>query len=226
MRGKSLLICLLLSSFLGISQQRTIVGFLPAITSSIDFKKEWKLIFKAESRLLRIERDQLLDESEFMPYNLTDVSGFLQRKIAIHHSLAAGYQVRGELNEPPAHRFIAQYNYSSQLGTFRSGHRVRLDGTLVNSEWTKRLRYRYSVEVPFDGERVDNKEFYALLNAECLIIRSLGATDLELRFVPIVGYKINDIHKMELGPDLRLADLLSSSSRLSNWITATWFFSF
>jgi len=208
------------------AQEQLSYGFLPAITTNVDVKDNWKLVFKLESRLFHSRIDQSTDLSSYSTYTLTDFSGFVQRKMAVNHSLAAGYQVRSELNTPLIHRFVLQYTNIGKAGTFRTSHRVRLDETLENKQWTARMRYRYSLELPFNGERVDDKEFYSILNGEAIVIHQDGQVTAETRLAPLIGFKMNAMNKLEIGPDIRLSGLFSDSERLNNWFTLTWFFSF
>ncbi len=206
-----------------LSQQTYQVGLLPSVNFNYKLKNDWSLNSKLESRQL-LQRGLWNDSVlENYSYVLTDLSLLAAKKVGLNGKLAGGYLVRLE-NGEVIHRIIQQYTAVQRKSGYRLAHRFLADQTISSIERPIfRLRYRFTAEIPLNGESVDVKEFYLKFNNEYVNSVQTGQYDLEIRLIPLLGYGINDRHKIELGLDYRVNSLFDNQTRQSFWTTLNWF---
>ena len=205
------------------SQQTYQVGLLPAINLNSKLENDWSLNTKLESRQLL--QGGLWNDSVIEDYNyvLTDLSLVAAKKVGLNGKIAGGYLVRLE-NGEFIHRIIQQYTTVQRKSGYRLAHRFLADQTISRIERpTFRLRYRLTAEIPLNGESVDMKEFYVKLNNEYVNSLQANVYDLEIRLIPLLGFGINDRHKIELGLDYRVNSLFNNNTRQSFWTTLNWY---
>lgn len=205
------------------SQQTYQVGLLPSINLNSKLKNDWSLNTKLESRQL-LQRG-LWNDSVLENYNyvLTDLSLVAAKKVGLNGKLAGGYLIRLE-NGEAIHRIIQQYTTVQRMSGYRLAHRVLADQTISSSERPIfRLRYRLTAEIPLNGESVDVRECYVKLNNEYVNSVQANHYDLEIRVIPLLGYGINDRHKIELGLDYRVTHLFDNNTSQSFWTTLNWY---
>ncbi len=218
-----LLFLALLACRQGAAQQSYRAGILPQINLTADGPENWKFNLRAESR-------QIFSEGRFdeaaggaYRYERTDFAAVLLRKTGVGSTAGAGYLLRLEDGQV-IHRLIQQYSVVSGSGALRSGHRFAADQTFRPNEPPEyRLRYRFSVEIPLQGQNVDPGELYAKLNNEYLGILQDAAFDLETRAVGVLGINFNDRNKLELGLDYRANEFLDGPARHQFWFYWGWF---
>lgn len=198
-------------------------GLLPSINVNKKLKKDWSLNSKIESRFL-INEGAFggANETNFQ-YVLTDLSFIAAKKVGLSGKVSGGYLIRFRENEI-VNRFIQQYSVVQKMNGFRLAHRLVTDQTfskITPSEY--RLRYRLSAEIPLNGQSADTKELYLKINNEYLNSLQEKEYDLEIRVVPLLGYALNQNHKIEVGLDYRINSFLFSASRQSYWANINWF---
>ena len=86
-----------------------------------------------------------------------------------------------------------------------------------------RFRYRATLENPLNGKSIDPKEFYLKINNEYLNAFEDREYDLEIRFSPLLGLKLNERNKLELGLDYRLDSFLENKTRNHFWTSINWY---
>lgn len=194
-------------------------GVLPSVNLNHKLKNDWSLNTKIEGRHLfqSGEINGVLFEKN--NYVLTDFSLIVAKKVGLNSRVGAGYLIRVEGAEL-YHRFIQQYIIVQKLSGFRIAHRFLADQTISESERPQfRIRYRMTTEIPLNGESVDSKEFYVKLNNEYVNSLQAREYDLEIRFIPLLGYGFSNILKMETGLDYRVNSFLQNTTRNSYWMT-------
>lgn len=222
MRYRLTMACLLVVASL-YGQQRYQGGLLPALNLSHSFGSDWKINMKIESRQQFFRGG--IDRLSGWEYEnvLTDVAFVLGRKIQLNKTLAGGYMTRfrdGEL----IHRFIQQFSVVQRSNGWRLGHRFSADQTFADGEaGTYRLRYRITTQRALQGESIDPREFYLKINTEVLNEWQGGDYHLEFRFVPFIGYEVNDNNKIEVGIDYRLSSFLDGGRDQRFWTSLTWY---
>jgi len=218
------IICLLLSFSNTILAQSTYqVGGLPSINLNYKLEKKWSLNFKIESRQLLQKGTFNGDSNKSFEYVLTDYSLIAAKKSGLNSRISGGYLFRFREGEA-THRFIQQYTIIQQLPRLRLAHRVVTDQTFSSAEATEyRLRYRLATELPLNGQSADPKEFYLKIGNEYISSVQNSDYDIEIRFVPLLGYAMTENHKIEFGLDYRVNSFLNHFARHSFWTTLNWF---
>lgn len=217
---KSLLLLLFFwSSYTCLSAQSTYrAGLLPAINVNQKLPNQWRLNYKAESRFIAAEGAFSAPTALGFDYSLIDISTIVSKKFGAQMSMAGGYLIRlreDEIN----HRLIQQFAIVQSYENFRLAHRFAADQTFAPEDPpTFRLRYRISTDFALNGQSVNQNEFYFKLNHEYLGALEANSLDLEIRWVPLLGYYLNDNRKLEWGLDYRINSFLHGPSRSSFWL--------
>ena len=199
------------------------VGGLPSINLNYKLKNDWSSNFKIESRQL-LQRGMFnSDSNRNYEYILTDFSLITAKKVGLNSRISGGYLLRFR-DGNAIHRLIQQFAVTQILPRFRLAHRVVTDQTFLPAEATEyRLRYRLATEIPLNGQSADPKEFYLKISNEYLNSIQNSDYDLEIRFVPLLGYAISEKHKIEFGLDYRVNSFLDQYARHSFWTSMNWF---
>lgn len=109
-------------------------------------------------------------------------------------------------------RVVQQYSRERSYNRVALAHRFRLEERF-RERTTFRNRYRFSVEFPLNGDRVDKNEFFLVTETEALW--SLGKNEIpsfEQRFSTSLGRSISRDMKLELGTEYRLDDYTNDTA--------------
>ncbi|OZV70608.1 DUF2490 domain-containing protein [Winogradskyella aurantia] len=115
-----------------------------------------------------------------------DLIHFSTLNLAYNQSISLGVQYRiregidGGNNEL---RFTQQYNFTERRFALRFGHRFRLEERFFNNITFFRTRYRFALDFPLNGERLDIGECYVVGSTEALL-------SLSKKTNPRIGYRI------------------------------------
>lgn len=221
------MLCLcLLFSYETLAQSTYQAGILPSINFNYKLKNDWSSNFKIESRQMLQSGTFTGDRDKNYDYVLTDFSLIAAKKVGLNARISGGVLFRFR-NGNSIHRLIQQYTAIQRLPRFRLAHRVVTDQTFSPAEATEyRLRYRLASEIPLNGQSADPKEFYLKISNEYINSLQNSDYDLEIRFVPLLGYAIKEKHKIELGLDYRVNSFLNQYTRHSFWTSMNWFIEF
>jgi hypothetical protein len=223
---KRFLVVLFLSfsfSCIVVAQSTYQFGGLPSINLNYKFKNDWSANFKIESRQLLQKGTFNMNQDKSYEYVLTDYSLIVAKKIGLNARLSGGYLFRFREGEA-IHRLIQQYTITQQLSHLRLAHRIVTDQTFSDTDDTEyRLRYRLATEIPLNGQSADPKEFYIKISNEYLNSLQKKEYDLEIRFVPLLGYAATEKQKVEFGLDYRVNSFLKENARHSFWVSLNWF---
>ena len=202
------------------------MGVLPAVNLNKSLENDWKINLKIESRQLLKEGVFSENSETNYEYILTDIALVAAKKVGLNNALAGGYLLRFR-NDQFFHRAIQQFTLTRRYAGLRLAQRFSADQTFAKDEATTfRLRYRLGVEIPLNGQSVDPQEFYLKINNEYLGSLEDEETDLEIRFVPLLGYEFTDNNKLEAGLDYRLDSFIGDDSRQRFWGIVSWYVSF
>ena len=200
------------------------IGLMPIVNINIDLGKNWELNSKWETRHLLRRSLGGQTEEKGLTFLQSDQSAVIARKVGLSSKLAGGYLLRikdGELT----HRLIQQFSIVQRLPSFRLAHRLAADQTYAPGEQTEiRLRYRIGTEIALNGRSADAGELYLKINNEYLGSWQGLDFDLEIRLVPVLGYKFSDINKVELGLDNRFDSFLDRPGRRRHWGVVAWYY--
>lgn len=208
-----------------IAQGKYEVGSLPAINFNYKLQNNWSVNVKLESRQSFQTGTFNGNRERNLEYLLTDYSIIAAKKVGLSSRIAGGYLFRSRGGEL-VHRAIQQFTVVQRLPRFRLAHRFVADQTKrpFLPSWEYRLRYRLASELPLNGRSADPKEFYIKISNEYLnSLNKRGNYDLEVRFVPLLGYSIREKHKVELGLDYRVNSFLNNPSRHRFWASINYY---
>lgn len=101
-----------------------------------------------------------------------DLAHFSKLKIRDNQSIALGLQYRFRQNFENGEnelRLTQQYNITNKPNAVRFGHRLRTEQRITNSLTTHRFRYRFALDFPLVGEKLDTGEPYFVGSFENLL---------------------------------------------------------
>ena len=140
-----------------------------------------------------------------------DLAHFSNLKIGYDQSLGLGLQYRfresfenGAGNEL---RITQQLNITTGQENLRLGHRFRSEQRIRPSGTIHRFRYRFAIDSPLQGQKLNVGEMYAVATLESLFSVANGSRpEYEQRFESNLGWLIQPELKIELGVEYRLED--------------------
>lgn len=198
------------------------IGVLPSLTVNNKLQKGWSLHSEVDSRQRLKSGDfNSVSKTEYQ-YILTDFSLITAKKIGSTSRIGGGYLVRFR-EGVTFHRLIQQYTLIQKTDRFRWAHRFSTDLTLSKLEQPElRLRYRIGTEIPLNDASVDANGVYLKISNEFLNSWQGENYDLEIRIVPLLGYKISNVNKLEVGIDYRLNSFIKGNDRHVFWLSLNW----
>jgi hypothetical protein len=191
--------------------QETQSGILPFINLSGQIQNELSFNVKIESRQF-LYQDKALDYD----YNLTDIGNVISYKFWNAIKLSMGYMLRIE-GDNFEHRSIQQLTKTFSTNSFKVSWRLRTDQTFGASKPEYRIRARIALQKPFNGNELNNKEYYLKLTHEMLNDWKGRVHDLDLRLLGFVGYKLDDNQRLEFGVDTRFDKFINNELRSNIW---------
>lgn len=214
------LICLFMITELG--GQSLGLGILPKVTVTTKVGGALSLANSIESRQSMYMSDQM--PTIDYQYILTDVISFLSYRIDPDQKVNAGYTLRFR-GDQEFHRISQHYNLIRRYDKFRIGHRFAADQTFSSESSSEfRLRYRATFETAISGTKIDAREFYLKAGNEYLYSYKDGSS-LEIRFIPIIGYQVDQLSKLETGLDYRIKSPFTDETSNDIWLRMTWYLS-
>jgi len=210
--------------FLGAAQDDYFFGMMPVVNGNFGLQNDFRLNVQLENRHVfrggTFGGETAIDGYEF---ERQDLSLALSRKIAADAELAGGYQIRYEAEEI-IHRTMQQISFSQSLSRTKLAHRFKADQTWVPSEpFELRLRYRFGLEYPLFGQKLDPNELYLKSNLEYLAEFQDGLTN-EFRWTPALGFLGRDENSFELGLDYRLEGIFDELREHGFWLYLGYYF--
>lgn len=101
-------------------------------------------------------------------------------------------------------RLTQQYNITSKPFVMRYGQRLRVEQRITKTRVTYRFRYRFSLDFPLQGEKLDVGEPYLVGNAESLLsAASQSLPQYDFRLTLHLGWKLSGRSKFQLGVEYR-----------------------
>ena len=102
-------------------------------------------------------------------------------------------------------RITQQYNYLKQKLGVRYGHRFRSEQRILDNKTIFRQRYRFAVDFPLNGEKLDIGEAYMVNALEGLLSLSKPSKpETDIRTSTQIGWQINEKLKLQTGLEHRL----------------------
>lgn len=204
---------LLVFTILGVQNTKAQENFSmlidPDISVNISTDSRWSYNFNLSNRDIIYENGNY----NFDALHL-QLSHFTSYEIGFYSKVSLGIRYRFkeifDKNTQDEVRIVEQYGHSRKFNALKIAHRVRLEQRFRQIT-TYRPRYRFSVELPLSGQRIDQSEFFIIGNTEALW--SLGREErpsLEQRLSFALGNEIGKNTKATLGVQYRYEDYTRS----------------
>src|SRR6056297_798630 len=164
--------------------------------------------FSVLSRNYIYDREELLFKGRQL-----DITHFSNLKIRDNQSIALGikYRFRNNFEDKENElRFTQQYNITHKPHIVRFGHRVRAQQRITNSLTVHRFRYRFAMDFPLIGEKLDLGEPYFVGSFENLLsVAKSNAPQYDIRLSCQVGWQLVRDIKFQMGLEYRMEDYSS-----------------
>lgn len=199
---KYLLLLDLLMSFLGFSQDNFTSFGESGLTLNHKVSDYYSINFSARARYF------LYQDSEFTFENRQlDFVHFSTYKVDYNNSISFGIQYRQRENFDDGSnevRLTQQYNYTKQKFALRFGHRFRFEQRFLDDLTIFRSRYRFVLDFPLDGEKLDIGEPYLITSMEALLsLVKDEKPETDHRTTVQLGWQISKKLKIQTGLEYR-----------------------
>ena len=140
-----------------------------------------------------------------------DLVHFSNWKFLDNQSLGFGLQYRFrklfEADKGNELRLTQQYNITIRPQATRFGHRLRTEQRILKKLTIHRFRYRFAVDRPLAGEKLDVGEPYLVGTSEALLSLAKGAEpQYDLRLGLNLGWLLTNNGKIQAGLEYRIED--------------------
>lgn len=192
-----------------------IVHWELAVPISYSLNERWKLNTTIANRNGFYENEDETDMQSFL-VNFIEVTQYATYRAGNNFSLTLGYRYRDrEPFEGVAlyeHRLIQQLGYVHFRSPTRLASRLQTEQRWRNEPFTSRVRYRLSLDRPFNGEKLELGEYYFIFSDELVseFARSERST-LENRFAAGVGRLWSKGLRLQLDIQLRSDDVFDDT---------------
>ncbi|MCA0131050.1 DUF2490 domain-containing protein [Winogradskyella alexanderae] len=166
------------------------------------FNPDYKLNFSIRSRYFMYRNKNFNFENRQL-----DFIHFSTINFDYYHSLSLGIQFRvresidGGSNEL---RLTQQFNYTKTNESFRFGHRLRLEQRIFDDLTALRLRYRFAIDTPLNGEKLNIGESYFLTAMEALLsLANAIKPQMGHRTTAQIGWLLSEKSKIQIGLEYR-----------------------
>ncbi|WP_439152918.1 DUF2490 domain-containing protein [Winogradskyella sp.] len=140
-----------------------------------------------------------------------DVVHFSTFNLDYRHTVSVGVQYRqresidGGSNEL---RFIQQFNFIKKNLALRFGHRISFEQRLLDDLTILRSRYRFALDFPLNGEKLNIGEKYLVTSMEALLSNSEKVKPkIDHRTTAHFGWLVSKKLKLQLGLEYRFESL-------------------
>ena len=189
-----------------VAAQENFSSFLePDISINLDRPNRWSFNFGIANRNGIYSNQESEFDTEFI-----ELSHFSSYEVGFYGKVSLGIRYRfNEMFDENAHdevRITEQYSRSRNYNALKVAHRFRFEQRL-RSNTVYRTRYQFSIQLPLNGERVDQQEFFVKADTEALL--SLSKTTkpgLSQRFGLALGRELSESVIADFGTEYRFDD--------------------
>lgn len=201
---KTLCILLLFTPLALMGQSDMHLKWEPKLAFSANINERWSYNLQAGGLHFL---DNLSRQSEGQHTERVDARAFLSYSFFRKRKLSVGYMYRKtqpfEENPGYEHRLSTLYSFQNYAQAWRLGHRIMAEQRWRSSSNQFRMRYRFSGDVPLQGQKLDVNEFYFLASNELVLAADSESYSLENRFTSLLGWQMSESIKLELGAEYR-----------------------
>lgn len=167
---------------------------------------DYKMNFAVRSRYYLYQDDDFNFENRQL-----DAVHFSTLELGFNQSLSLGVQFRiresidGGSNEL---RLTQQFNHTKRTHAIRFGHRIRFEQRILEDITILRLRYRFALDFPLNGAKLDVGENYLVTSMEVLLSHNKKIKpQLDHRTTAHFGWLVSEKLKLQFGLEYRFETL-------------------
>lgn len=142
-----------------------------------------------------------------------DIVHFSKFSIRDNQDIALGIQYRFRTifeDKEDELRFTQQFNHTARPLVVRFGHRFRSEQRITQSQTVHRFRYRFALDFPLKGEKLNSGEPYFIGGFENLLSVSKNSTpQCDTRLTGQLGWRLAGGTKLQFGLEYRCEDYTS-----------------
>ena len=171
------------------------------------------------------QRSYFYDDSFHIKIRQIDISHFSKLKIQSNQSIALGLQYRFrnafEDDKENELRVTQQYNITQQYGSIRFGNRFRTEQRITKPLTTHRFRYRFALDVPLNGEKLDIGEPYFIASTESLLsLAPANKPEYDQRLTAYLGWLMSGEAKIQAGAEYRVENYTQQTENVLFLLTS------
>jgi len=155
-------------------------------------------------------RAYLYEDSElFVKQRQFELGHFSTLNLNSRSSLSLGVMYRNRdwfEDSSNEFRLTQQYNKKGAIQYLRIGHRLRVEQRFFETLTVHRLRYRFALDIPLSGEKLDVGEAYLITSSELLWSLSKNTPLLGNRVTLFIGWNSSEKLKIQLGIENRFSE--------------------
>lgn len=184
-----------------------------AVPVSYTVSERWKMNTTVASRTgfyRQVQADNTLD----LFVNFLEATQYATYRATHNVSLTGGYRYRSinptEGSGGREHRLMEQISVIHKRAPIRIASRLRMEQRWQTDIFTHRVRYRFSMDRPLQGEKLDIGEFYGIVSNE--LVGEFGKdvdTTLENRISVGFGNKWGKSSKLQVEAQIRSDDVFN-----------------
>lgn len=167
---------------------------------------DYKINFAVRSRYYLYQDNDFNFENRQL-----DMVHFSTLNLDYNHSLSLGvqYRLRESIDRGSNElRLTQQFNYTKKNLALRFGHRVRFEQRILDNLTILRSRYRFALDFPLNGEKLDVGESYIITSMEALMSKSKKIKpEIDHRTTAHLGWLVSEKLKLQFGIEYRFEAL-------------------
>ncbi|RDY59531.1 DUF2490 domain-containing protein [Flagellimonas nanhaiensis] len=191
-----------------ISQENLTVYWQPQLAINYPVSKTYSHNFTVGHRAYLFDQDDIQIRGRQI-----DFIHFSKLDLRDNQSIALGIQYRTRDlfgKQPNELRLTQQYNTTKQPLVVRYGHRFRTEQRFIEKLTIHRFRYRFAIDFPLKGEKLNLGEPFLVASLENLLSLGKGQNpQYDNRLNGQVGWKFDKGFKILFGIEYRLEDYTS-----------------
>ncbi|MEM9143170.1 MAG: DUF2490 domain-containing protein [Bacteroidota bacterium] len=201
---RNVLLAWALLTFFVLHGQENLVGYWePEMALNYKVGKNYAHNFSMDTRQYLYEGNDLQLRARHV-----DISHFSKLTIASQKSIALGimYRFREALESMGQNelRLTQQYNIAQNLGKIRLGNRFRTEQRINPDRTIYRFRYRFALDLPLQGEKLNVGESYLVTSTESLLSAAQGSRpEWDQRGTAFIGWLLYPNTRFQTGMEYR-----------------------
>jgi len=167
--------------------------------------------FHSDFGSLQTLSNKVAEDREFGSTERFEIQGFSTYRLFSGDRISFGLLHRTsdpfESTSGSEFRLIQQFAFVFHRLPFRIVNRIRTEQRFRSNEFLKRIRYRFSYDVPLNGDELDVGESFLKTTNEILFAFNDETSDWENRTTVTLGWLLRNRNKFELGLQYRINDI-------------------